>query len=366
MPRTDTFPPLRVRLGPRSYDVEFGSLASLPARLASLGLSPGRCMLVSDENVAGLHGGRVASLLRDEGWTPVPLTLPQGETTKSIGHLSWIYDRALSHGIDRQTPLIALGGGVVGDLGGFAAATLLRGVPLIQVPTTLIAQVDSAIGGKTGINHATGKNLIGAFYQPSLVFVDPDLLRTLPKREWTSGLAEVVKHALIAEASLFSFLESRWDAVVGRDDDVLAVLVHRAAAVKVRIVEQDEREVGLRAILNFGHTFAHAIERVAGYGRFTHGEAVATGMRAALHLSRSLHNAFELDRADRLVSQIPVPPGFRDLELDALMAAMQSDKKAKRGRLHFVVLDEIGHAYLADGVDPRDVKAAWDHARANA
>lgn len=362
MPITEVLTPLRVRLGARSYDILFGSLESLPEQLTSAGFPPGRCILVTDENVAALYGGDVSSSLRGAGWTPIDITLVPGETTKSLDQLGNVYDQALSGGVDRRTPLITLGGGVVGDLGGFAAATLLRGVPLVQVPTTLIAQVDSAIGGKAGINHATGKNLIGAFYQPKLVLVDPAVLRTLPGREWTSGLAEVVKHGLIADVPLVSFLESQWDAILRRDDDVTAMVVHRAAAIKAQIVEQDEREAGLRAVLNFGHTFAHAIERVAGYGRFTHGEAVAHGMRAALHLSRSLYEDLDFDRAVRLVSKIPAAPGLGELPLEELMNAMHTDKKVERGRLRFVILEEIGRADVTDAVTRSDVEAAWKYA----
>jgi len=362
MSRTESLSPIRVNLGTRSYDIRFDSLASLPTLLASLGGSAGLCLIISDENVARLYGDDVIRVLGDGGWTPFPITIPPGESSKSIERLSWIYDTALARGIDRSTPLLAFGGGVVGDLGGFAAATLLRGLPLIQIPTTLIAQVDSAIGGKTGINHAAGKNLLGSFYQARLVLTDPQILQTLPDREWSSGLAEVVKHALIADASFFSYLEVHWNDIIRRDDGVVPPLVHRAAGVKAGVVEKDEREAGLRAILNFGHTFAHSVERVAGYGVFSHGEAVAAGMRAALHLSRSRHPTLDFTRADELVSRIPVPSGLHDLKVRALMDGMQTDKKAKGGRLRFVLLDEIGHAYIADDVEAGLVEAAWNHA----
>lgn len=361
MSRTESLSPIHVNLGTRSYDIRFDSLASLPTLLGSLELSAGPCLIVSDENVARLYGEDVLRVLGDSGWAPFPLTVPPGEASKSIERLSWIYDKALTHGIDRSTPLLAFGGGVVGDLGGFAAATLLRGLPLIQIPTTLIAQVDSAIGGKTGINHAVGKNLLGSFYQPRLVLTDPQILQTLPDREWSSGLAEVVKHALIADASFFSYIEERWNDIIRRDDEVVPQLVRRAAGVKAGVVEKDEREAGLRAILNFGHTFAHSIERVAGYGVFSHGEAVAAGMRAALHLSQSRHPALDFTRADELVSRIPIPTGLHDLTVPALVAGMQSDKKAKGGRLRFVLLDEIGHAYVAEDIDAASIKAAWNH-----
>ena len=348
-----------VDLGPRSYEVLFDELTSLPAHLGRVGLRPGMCLLVTDRNVADLYAGSLKEELAGQGWHPVDITLPAGETTKSASELQRIYDVSLSCGIDRATPVLALGGGVIGDIAGFAAATLLRGLPLVQLPTTLVAQVDSAIGGKTGINHSAGKNLIGAFHQPQFVLADPDTLLSLPDREWTSGLAEVVKHALISDEAFFRFLEDRWDAVVDRDPSVVRPLVRRAAAVKARVVEKDEREAGLRAVLNFGHTFAHAIERTAGYGVFTHGEAVAIGMRAALHLSQRMRGDLDAARAERLVARIPVPPGLESLDLNALMDAMQTDKKIQFGRLRLVLLDEIGHAYVTDQAERADVLEAW-------
>lgn len=360
MPGIETLSRIHIDLGTRSYDLRFQAIGSLPALLNELTLPAGRCLLITDENVADLYAGSIVETLGDHEWRPITITLPAGETTKSIEHLERIFDVSLSQGIDRSTPVVALGGGVVGDLGGFAAATLLRGLPLVQIPTTLIAQVDSAIGGKTGINHPAGKNLIGAFYQPQVVLVDSEVLLTLPPREWTSGLAEVVKHALIADESFVTFLEDRWDDVIRRKRGVIGPLVHRAAGVKARVVEQDERESGFRAILNFGHTFAHAIERTAGYGAFTHGEAVAAGMRAALHLSKRLRPELDAERADRLVARIPIASGLHSLDVSSLMAAMQTDKKVMAGRLRFVLLDRIGHAYVTDQVDRQDVEAAWE------
>ena len=287
----DRLAPVRVRLdGGRSYAVRFRSLADVPALLVEAGLRVGRCLVVTDAHVAAHYRAPLAHALDAAGWTPRVVVLPPGEATKSDVHLRGLYDEALAWGLDRQTPVVALGGGVVGDLAGFAAATLLRGLPLVHLPTSLVAQVDSALGGKTGLNHATGKNLVGAFWQPRLVVTDTTTLATLPQREWTSGLAEVVKHALIADPDLAAFLEAHWaDLVLRRDDEAVAQMVRRAAAVKARIVSADEREAGRRALLNFGHTFGHAVEKVAGYGTFTHGEAVALGMRAATALSRRRH-----------------------------------------------------------------------------
>ncbi|MDX1488295.1 MAG: 3-dehydroquinate synthase family protein, partial [Acidiferrobacterales bacterium] len=260
--------PLPVHLGSeRSYALHFRPLADLPSLMDETGLRPGRCLLVTDENVAALYLSQLLVALTDTGWIPHEIVLVSGESTKSAAALQSIYDEALAWGVDRKTPVLALGGGVVGDLAGFAAASLLRGLPLVQIPTTLIAQVDSAIGGKTGINHSTGKNLIGAFHQPRLVCIDVPTLQTLPEREWSSGLAEVVKHALIADAGFFATLDANWEAILKRSPEVVENIVYHAARIKTKIVAEDEREKGRRAILNFGHTFGHALERVAGYGR---------------------------------------------------------------------------------------------------
>ncbi len=345
--------------GDRRYPVVIESLAALPAWLERVGLRRGRLLLVTDEHVARLHLEPLQATLEAAGWTPRVLVLPPGEPTKALPYLERIYDEALNWGIDRRTPVLAFGGGVIGDLAGFAAATLLRGLPLVQVPTTLIAQVDSAIGGKTGINHARGKNLIGAFHQPVLVFADPSLLQTLPEREWTSGLAEVVKHALIGDPALFALLEKRWADVMQRDAALLPELISQAVAVKIRVVMQDEREAGLRAILNFGHTFGHAIERVAGYGHFTHGEAVALGMLAALWLSHRRHPDLPLDRIRTLLQRLPVPGSPDTLDFEALREAMQVDKKALAGRLRFVLLRRVGEAYVADDVTEAELRDAW-------
>jgi 3-dehydroquinate synthase len=273
-----------------------------------------------------------------------------------------LYDAALTWGIDRATPVLALGGGVVGDLAGYAAATLLRGLSLIQLPTSLIAQVDSALGGKTGINHAVGKNLIGAFHQPRLVATDLTTLQTLPEREWTSGLAEGVKHALITDGDFFDFLEREWTLVLARDEATLAEMVPRAASIKADVVSKDEREQGRRAILNFGHTFGHAIERVAGYGQLTHGEAVALGMRAALHLSQHLHPNTDFSRAQSLVRRLPVQGNYENLPIPDLLTAMQSDKKVSRGHIRFVVLRRLGEAYVTAEVSSAAVEVAWQEA----
>lgn len=364
MTPTDTPEPLDVRFKDgRGYSIHFEPINRVPALMEAAGLRKGRCLVVSDDNVAGLYLSDLVGALEMNGWEVMPVQVPAGEGSKSQRQLQRIYDEALAWPIDRKTPVLALGGGVVGDLAGFAAATLLRGLPLVQIPTTLIAQVDSAIGGKTGINHTVGKNLIGAFHQPVLVCCDPAALTTLPFREWTSGLAEVVKHALIADEELFTFLEENWKAVIDRETSLIGSLIRRAARVKVNVVMEDEREQGLRAILNFGHTFGHAIERVAGYGVFTHGEAVALGMQAALALSHRFHPDLDYLRALRLVRKIPVVARLSELDPEGLMETMLFDKKTEAGRLRMIVIRKIGDAYVTEDAHRNDILAAWASAR---
>ena len=356
---------VRVSLdGGRDYDIRFQPLQTLPSAMVDAGLRPGRCILVTDENVGAHYRGPVVTTLEAAGWAPLPMTIPAGETSKSPEQLQAMYDAVLTHGIDRQTPVIALGGGVVGDLAGFAAATLLRGVPVVQCPTSLIAQVDSALGGKTGINHDTGKNLIGAFHQPDVVVTDFDTLGTLPQREWTSGMAEVIKHAVIGDPDLFAFLDDHLVGLMtGRDQKRVRQMIPRAVQVKADVVAADEREAGRRAILNFGHTFGHAIESVAGYGRFTHGEAVALGMRAALHLSARRHpDAVPLERADHIVRAIPQHHDAAELKWPAVRRAMQSDKKNQGSTVRFVLIERIGHAYLAGDLEEHELRQAWEFA----
>jgi len=354
----------RVNLGDRSYTVHYRPLQTLPSLLQSAGLRAGRCLLVTDENVAEHYHSPVLRHLERAGWTVNPLVLPPGEGTKSARTLHSIYDRALNWGIDRQTPVLAMGGGVIGDLAGFAAATLLRGLPLVHVPTSLLAQVDASVGGKTAINHEIGKNLIGAFYQPRVVCTDPGVLETLPMPEYTSGMAEVVKHALIRDPTLISILEENQEGIFQRQDqEAVATMIQRAVEVKADIVSADEREDGLRALLNFGHTFAHAIEAVAGYGTFSHGEAVAVGMRAGLFLSHQRHpDTIPFERADQLIRKIPVEGDPASLSFPKLYKAMEADKKNERDTIRYVLLGEIGEAYVTADVDRAQARKAWQFA----
>jgi len=355
---------VHVDLGPRSYTVHFQSLAEVPTLLEQAGLKSGRCVLVSDENVAAHYRTPLTESLSRAGWSVHSIVLPPGEDTKSAESLHAIYDDVLDWGIDRQTPVLALGGGVIGDLAGFAAATLLRGVPLVQLPTSLLAQVDASVGGKTAINHSTGKNLIGAFYQPQFVCADPQTLDTLPMREYTSGMAEVVKHALIKDPDLFTQLEDHLVPVMSyKDREIVSAVIEDAVRVKAEVVRADEREEGRRAILNFGHTFAHALERVAGYGAFTHGEAVALGMRAGLYLSHRRHSdAIPRDRIDHVIDAIPIEDDPSTVSFSELYDAMSADKKNQGGTIRFVLLKRLGDAYVTGEVSRAQARHAWDFA----
>lgn len=355
----------------QGYTIHFAPLAEAARLFAGIGLQRGQALVITDENVAEHYLQQLTDVLERDGWMPRTHIIPAGELSKSASMLGRLYDRALEKPIDRDVPVVALGGGMVGDLAGFFAATLLRGLPLVHIPTSVIAQADSSIGGKSGINHSTGKNLIGAFYQPRLVLTDVSTLATLPERDYTSGLAEVVKHALIADAEFFGWLESRWGEILGKEESVVAEMIFRAASIKAAIVNEDERESGRRRLLNFGHSFGHAIELASGYGLLTHGEAIAIGMRAALHLSSSVlsKSVFQADailhafeRADALISRIPGACALDGLSINALVAAMATDKKRTREGPRFVVLSAVGKAVVVDAVPPAAVEAAWGYA----
>ena len=353
-------PDLIVKLSAgRTSPIYFSPLESVPGLLTSRGLTKGQCLIITDHHVGPLYADRLQFALQSEGWTPRLFSVPPGEPSKSTEILNAIYDIALKLGIDRQTPVLALGGGVVGDVAGFAAATLLRGLPLVQIPTSLIAQVDSAIGGKTGINHSEGKNLIGAFHQPDLVCADLSTLQSLPDLEWQSGMAEVVKHALIADTGLIASLSAQWSGLMKREPDVIEDIVTRAAAVKVKVVSEDEREASRRMILNFGHTFGHAIEREAGYGRFTHGEAVAVGMRAALRVSHLLNPELPVEPLSALVAKLPVRHTLEGIHPTTLHQAMYRDKKVQSGTIRLVLLRRAGEAYVTDQATDEEIARGW-------
>jgi 3-dehydroquinate synthase len=346
----------------RSYDVVCGRgvLATIgPALRADRCL---RAVLICDSAVAGTHGRAVERSLADAGLAVIRLEVPAGETAKSVAGAARLWDALAAAAVDRDTHVVAVGGGVVGDLAGFVAATFARGLAVWQVPTTLVAQVDSAIGGKTGINLDGGKNLVGAFWQPRGVFADIDTLATLPDREFVSGFAEVVKYGVIFAADFFAWLEAESARLLARDPAAVAHAVERSAALKAGVVERDEREItGLRAALNYGHTFAHAFETASGYGRLLHGEAVAIGMARAARLAALLGRIPSdiVARQDRLLAAFGLPTtttAAGDPAADDLLAIMARDKKATGGRLRFVLPDRIGHVELVDGVAPELVR----------
>lgn len=360
-PRRD----VSVRLGKRTYSVHVGRGAL--AEVGSLvdhwagGLGRvGTVVLVTNSTVAKLYGETVNDSLQRAGATRlVSVQLPDGEQYKTLASLERIYDAALDGGVDRSSLIVALGGGVVGDLSGFAAATLLRGIRLVMIPTTLLAQVDSSVGGKTGVNRPQGKNLVGAFHQPSLVIADPDTLGSLPDREYRAGLAEVVKYGVILDRDLFDTLETHAVEVGARDAGILTDVVARCVELKAFVVERDETETSLRRILNFGHTVGHAIEQATAYERFLHGEAVAMGMIAAARISvrTGACSADVVARLERLLSAFGLPteiPG--DIDRKRLERAVALDKKAQRDTVAFIVCTAIG-ACREQALAPADIVA---------
>ncbi len=336
----------RVELGPASHEVQIGEgLLDRLGELAGLTGLRGRCALITDTNVAALFGGRAQRALRAGGFDPLTIAVEPGESSKSIATLERVYDRLIEAELDRGASIFALGGGVVGDLAGFAAATFLRGVPLVQIPTTLLAQVDSALGGKTAVNHRLGKNLIGAIYQPRLIVADVGLLRGLPEREFREGMAEVIKYGAIMDAPFLELVERDLQPIMARDAAMLEAIVARCLRHKGYVVERDEREAELRSILNFGHTVGHALENSSGYGRYLHGEAIAIGMCAALRLSHLLAGltAAEEERMRRLIGAygLPtrMPAGWCS---DAFRQALARDKKRSAGGIRFVLVPKLG------------------------
>lgn len=338
---------VRVPLGDRSYRILIGPglLSRLGTECATLGLGT-RCAILTDANVARHYAQPAERSLRAAGFDPVTLTVPAGETAKSLRVAGTCYQRLAAHRLERRSFVVALGGGVVGDLAGFVAATYLRGLPFVQVPTTLLAQVDSSVGGKVGVNLPAGKNLVGAFHQPRLVVCDLDTLRTLPEREFRAGLAEIIKYGIIRDAALFRRLERDLDKLLHRDPATLAAVIARSCAIKAAVVGQDETESGLRAILNFGHTIGHALEAISGYGRYLHGEAIAIGQVAAAWISAAQTGlpAREVARITELFRRAGLPTRARlsSAQRRRLLAAMKLDKKVSGGEIRFVLARRLG------------------------
>ncbi len=340
-----------VDLGARSYPIHIGQGALgtvLGDTLAAV--MPGRrAAVITNDTVWALYGDAVTAALGDREIDV--FCMPDGEAHKTLATYGDALDFLLTRKHPRSTTIVAVGGGVVGDLAGFVAATYQRGVAFVQIPTTLLAQVDSSVGGKTAVNHPAGKNMIGAFYQPAAVVIDTDVLTTLPDREYAAGLAEVVKYGVIADPALFAFLEEHVQALNARDPQALAHVIARSCEIKAAVVAEDEREAGLRAILNFGHTFGHAIENLAGYGSWLHGEAVALGMVLAARFSERLRRLPQGDaqRIENLLAALRLPVGMTDAPPPAAMReAMVMDKKAVDGRIRFVVADALGRVAVTD------------------
>jgi len=335
---------LNVELGERSYPISIGRGLLDDAALLGRHIDGGKAAIVTNTTVAPLYLGKVAGALRAGGHDVVEIVLPDGEEHKHWASLNLVFDALLANKCDRKTTVVALGGGVIGDLAGFAASSYMRGVPFVQVPTTLLSQVDSSVGGKTGINHPLGKNMIGAFYQPRAVIADTATLDSLPPRELAAGLAEVIKHGAILDAAYFDWIEANIGKLVAREPEAMAYAIARSCEIKAEVVRKDEREGGLRAVLNFGHTFGHAIEAGLGFGTWLHGEAVGCGMVMAADLSARLGlvGAATVERVRALVAAAGLPVAAPDLGLERWIELMAVDKKNEGGEIKFILLKPLG------------------------
>jgi 3-dehydroquinate synthase len=356
---------VHVDLGERSYPIQIGSdmQSDLGSFILDAGLS-GACLVIADEHTGALYGDQVVASLRAADFLPTLVMVPAGEPSKSSEQLVSLYSAALAAGLDRHGFIVALGGGVVGDLAGYAAASFLRGIPFVQVPTSLLAMVDSSVGGKTGINVVEGKNLVGAFHQPSLVWIDLATLHTLPEREFRAGMAEVVKYGIIRDRAFFERVESEVEALhPAGDRALLADVVGRCCEIKAEVVAADERESGLRAILNFGHTLGHAIENRAGYGgTYIHGEAISVGMVYAARLSVAGCGMAleEADRIEALLVKLGLPVRASELHWASLREAMGVDKKTVGGVPQFVLASAIGTVSVGHALSEEMLEATWD------
>lgn len=350
---------LYVELGERRYPIFIGSDLD-PKALLEPYIHGRQVMIVSNEMIAPLYLARYVAAIEALGKTVATCILPDGEKYKNIEHLNLIFDALLASGFNRDCTVLALGGGVIGDMAGFASACFQRGVYFIQVPTTLLSQVDSSVGGKTGINHPLGKNMIGAFQQPQVVLADMSQLKTLPARELSAGLAEVIKYALLGDADFLAWLEQHMDDLVQGDEAALAEAVYRSCAHKARIVANDEKEQGERALLNLGHTFGHAIESYLGYGEWLHGEAVATGMVMAADLSQRMGwiSAEDLARTKNIIQRANLPIVCPQIPLDEFLAYMSHDKKVLNGQLRLVLMQAVGQAIITKTFDVELMKQA--------
>jgi 3-dehydroquinate synthase len=344
---------LKVDLANRSYPIHIGRNLIANADLILPHLKRKHVAIVTNTTVAPLYLDKLSQTLQTAGVSVIPIILPDGEAYKNTETLNKIYDALLQNRCERSTTLIALGGGVIGDLTGYAAATYLRGVPFIQIPTTLLSQVDSSVGGKTGINHPLGKNMIGAFYQPQLVLADIDTLKTLPAREFSAGMAEVIKYGLIRDAEFFDWLEAHIEPLMALDEGAISEAIYRSCQNKADVVARDEHETGERALLNLGHTFGHAIENAMGYGVWLHGEAVAAGTMMAADLSQRMGwlTADEVARIHALLTKARLPLDAPKLGADKYLELMQMDKKVADGKIRLVLQQGIGKSVITSDYD---------------
>ncbi len=356
---------VRARLGSNSYEICIGSglLALTGQQLKEIGFSD-RLVIITDPTVRSLYGNTLEQGLTSDGFKVTILEVPEGEEQKSLETAGRLYNELSNFYAERKTPILALGGGVIGDLTGFVAATYLRGVPLIQLPTTLLAQVDSSIGGKVAINHGLLKNIIGAFYQPRLVISDIAVLRTLDTRELSDGLAEIIKYAVIRDKGFFDYLERNLDRIKSFDDRQLEEVVAKSAEIKTKIVEKDERDLGLRNVLNYGHTVGHAIESASDF-EVEHGEAVALGMLAAGRISNKLGilDKSELIRLKGIIEKAGLPTKIPNLKVEKIIQAVKHDKKISKGKIRFILPKSIGNVFIADEVPlslVEQVLVNWD------
>lgn len=352
---------VRVDLGVKSYDIVIGY--SIENEIISFVHTAGfsaKGLVITDSNIAPLYGDKIKSTLQAAGLSVKLAVIPAGESSKSLAVAESLYTRAIELGLDRKSPIFALGGGVVGDLAGFVAATYMRGVPFVQLPTSLLAQVDSSVGGKVAVNHSLGKNLIGAFYQPKAVFMDLEMMRSLPQREIYTGLGEIIKYGIIYDAGFFKFLEDNQQAVLGLEPEALTHMIARSCEIKALVVSQDEQESGLRRILNFGHTIAHTIEKETNYTRYNHGEAVAIGMVGAVDISEQLGfiNAAVALRVRKLIEALHLPVTAAGCTVDAMYADIFHDKKTVGGKVSWVLMKKIGEVLCKNDVPEDVVRAA--------
>ncbi|MDD4601016.1 3-dehydroquinate synthase [bioreactor metagenome] len=352
---------LKVKLGSDSYDIHIGTnwISELANQFTQMKFSS-NALIISDSNVAPLYSNKIAAVLNSVGFSTEHYSIDPGEQSKSATDAMDIYTKAIESKLDRKSPIVALGGGVVGDLAGFIAATYLRGVPFIQIPTTLLAQVDSSVGGKVAINHPLGKNLIGAFYQPELVFIDTLFLDTLPERELYTGLAEVLKYGVISDCDFFDYLRQNSNDILMKRPETIIKIIHRSCQIKADIVSTDERETGLRAILNFGHTIGHAIEAYTNFEKYNHGEAVAIGMHGAALISyhMGLCSAEVVEKICHCITKFHLPLKAAHCPADKILPLLVRDKKVINGKLNWVLIKDLGQVTIVNNVPDAIIAAA--------